>query len=113
MTLTKALANLRHDHLANVIESGTSGETHYLAMDFIDGVSLGALQKEHKALPEAYVLSMIRQVAGCLAYVYSAAGLVHRDIKPENILVQHASAASLLFAEDDIARLIDFGLVKM
>jgi len=109
---SRALINLRHPHLANVIESGTAGETHYLAMEFISGPSAGSLLKEHGALPLPYVIHLLRQVATCLAYVYTSAGLVHRDVKPENILLQRRAGAAGPLPEDDHAKLIDFGLVK-
>ncbi|MBA3845714.1 MAG: serine/threonine protein kinase [Planctomycetes bacterium] len=108
---TKALAGLRHPHIAAVIDSGGVQDTHYLAMEYINGPNLGEMLKAHKAIPEAYVLRIVRQVAEGLAYVNGTCGLVHRDIKPENILVQRLDEAAM-FPEDDIAKLIDFGLVK-
>lgn len=109
---TQALIGLHHPHLANIIASGSAGSTHYLAMDHINGPSLAALLKEYRALPEDYVLRLMRQVADCLHYVYTTAGLVHRDVKPENILIQRQPGATDLFPIDDEAKLIDFGLVK-
>ncbi len=109
---TQALIGLHHPHLANIIASGSAGATHYLAMDHINGPSLAALLKEYRALPDDYVLRLMRQVTDCLQYVYSSAGLVHRDIKPENILVQRNPLTTELFPSDDEAKLIDFGLVK-
>ncbi|HYE05196.1 MAG TPA: serine/threonine-protein kinase [Planctomycetota bacterium] len=108
---TKALAGLRHPHIAAVIDSGGVQDTHYLAMEYINGPNLGEMLKTHKAIPEAYVLRIIHQIAEGLAYVNGTCGLVHRDIKPENILVKRLDDAAM-FPEDDIAKLIDFGLVK-
>jgi len=109
---TQALIGLHHPHLANIIASGSAGSTHYLAMDHINGPSLAALLKEYRALPDDYVLRLMRQVTDCLQYVYSSAGLVHRDVKPENILIQRQPGTTELFPSDDEAKLIDFGLVK-
>ncbi len=108
---TKALAGLRHPHIAAVIDSGGAADTHYLAMEYINGPNLGEMLKAHKAIPEDYVLRIVRQVAEGLAYVNGTCGLVHRDIKPENILVKRLDEGAM-FPEDDIAKLIDFGLVK-
>ncbi len=110
---TTALQGLRHPHICNVVESGTQGTTHFLAMEYINGPALSSLLKEYRALPESYVLMVVRQVAEGLGYVWAKAGLVHRDIKPENILIQRSPGAGELFPPDDIAKLIDFGLVKM
>jgi serine/threonine protein kinase len=109
---TKALAVLRHAHIAEVVESGESDGTCYMAMELIQGPSLALLLHEHQVLPEAYVLNLARQVAEGLAYVTTTSGLVHRDLKPENILVARNPAAQEPFPADDIAKLIDFGLVK-
>ncbi|MBA3938301.1 MAG: serine/threonine protein kinase, partial [Planctomycetes bacterium] len=109
---TKALAALRHAHIAEVVESGDSDGTCYMAMELIRGPSLAHLLHEHQVLPEAYVLNLARQVAEGLAYVTTTSGLVHRDLKPENILVARNQAAQEPFPADDVAKLIDFGLVK-
>ncbi len=110
---TKALANLRHVNIASIIDSGTASGLHYLAIEYINGPSLGALLKEHKALPEGYVLRLARQLCEGLAFVNAKCGLVHRDIKPENILVHRDKPTNgEIFPDDDVAKLIDFGLVK-
>ncbi len=109
---SKVLAGLDHRHIAKVIESGDSGNTCYMAMEYVEGPNLGTLLKEHKVLPERYVLRIAQQVAEGLAYVYGEAELVHRDIKPENILISRPTATGEAFPDDDEAKLIDFGLVK-
>jgi serine/threonine protein kinase len=109
---SEVLAGLDHPHIAKVIESGESGNTCYMAMEYVEGPNLATLLKDHKVLPERYVLHIIRQVAEGLAYVYAEAELVHRDIKPENILISRNPEATEPFPADDDAKLIDFGLVK-
>lgn len=109
---SKMLAGLDHPHIAKVIESGDSGNTCYMAMEYVEGPNLATLLKDHKVLPERYVLHIIRQVAEGLSYVYAEAELVHRDIKPENILISRSPEVTEPFPADDDAKLIDFGLVK-
>ena len=109
---SKMLAGLDHPHIAKVMESGDSGNICYMAMEYVDGPNLATLLKDHKVLPERYVLNIIRQVTEGLAYVYAEAELVHRDIKPENILISRKPEVKEPFSEDDDAKLIDFGLVK-
>lgn len=109
---SKVLADLNHPHIAKVIESGDSGNTCFMAMEYVEGPNLATLLKDHKVLPERYVLTVCRQVAEGLAYVYTEAELVHRDIKPENILISRNPEATEPFPSDDEAKLIDFGLVK-
>jgi serine/threonine protein kinase len=106
------LSGLHHQHIADIYESGESGNACYMAMEYVEGPNLGSLLKKHKVLPEAYVLTIGKQVAEALAYVYDKAKLVHRDIKPENILIARDSSIKEDFPPNDQAKLIDFGLVK-
>ena len=110
---SKVLIGLHHRNIAEVFESGESNGVCYMAMEYIQGPSLATLLREHQVLPEIYVLRICLQVAEGLAYVYDKAELVHRDIKPENVLISRESIdATDPFPLDDIAKLIDFGLVK-
>jgi serine/threonine protein kinase len=110
---SKVLIGLSHRNIAEVIESGESSGVCYMAMEYINGPSLASLLRSHQVLPELYVLRLCRQVAEGLAYVYDKAELVHRDIKPENVLIARTTEdASEPFPLDDVAKLIDFGLVK-
>jgi serine/threonine protein kinase len=109
---TKALSGISHPHIAGLIACGETAGHFYLAMEYIDGPSLIALLREHQVLPELYCLRMCRQIAEGLAHVWTQAKLVHRDIKPENILVLRQGDGDELFSMEDVAKLIDFGLVK-
>jgi eukaryotic-like serine/threonine-protein kinase len=106
------LAGLNHHHIAQVLESGETQGVCFMAMEYVEGPSLATLLKDHKVLPEVYVLQVAKQVAEGLAYVYDKSELVHRDIKPENILMERHGSSSEPFPLDDVAKLIDFGLVK-
>jgi serine/threonine protein kinase len=109
----KALSKIKHASIAEIIDSGEDKGHCWLAMEFIDGPSLMALLKDYRVLPEAYALRICRQVAEGLGHVWATTHLVHRDLKPENILViRNRSGGGDLFPPDDVAKLIDFGLVK-
>ncbi len=110
---SKVLIGLSHRNIAEVIESGESSGVCYMAMEHITGPSLASLLRSHQVLPELYVLRICKQVAEGLAYVYEKAELVHRDIKPENVLIARSTEdPSEPFPLNDVAKLIDFGLVK-
>jgi len=106
------LIGVKHPNIAEVIESGECDGSCYLAMEYIEGPSAMDLLRENAALPEAYSLRIVRQVAEGLAYVYDHSQLVHRDIKPENILIVRGPRTGEKFGDQDVAKLIDFGLVK-
>ena len=108
----RALEQVRNLHIAEIIACGETEGTCWLAMEYIHGPSLMSLLKEHRVLPEYYALNLIRQIAEGLGHVWDKAGLVHRDIKPENVLVVRNRLGDELFPSTDVAKLIDFGLVK-
>jgi serine/threonine protein kinase len=109
---SQVLSGLSHPSIAEVYESGDSGNACFMAMEYIHGPSLSCLLKEHKVIPEQYALQICRQLAEGLAYVYDKAKLVHRDIKPENILIARHPDIKEPFSAEDRGKLIDFGLVK-
>ncbi len=109
---TTSLVGIEHPNIAGVLASGESGGHCYLAMEYIQGLSLMDLLRHNRVLPEGYVLRAVAQIAEGLGHVWGKAGLIHRDIKPENILVVRGSPDGDLHAARDQAKLIDFGLVK-
>ena len=97
----KAAAALNHPHIGHIYEIDETGGTHFIAMEYIDGVTLG--EKIHREpTPLAKLLKYLTQVAEGLAKAH-AAGIVHRDLKPENIMINR----------DDYAKILDFGLAKL
>ena len=108
----RALEKVRNEHIAEIIACGETDGTCWLAMEYIEGPSLMSLLKEHRVLPEHYALNLTRQIAEGLGHVWTTAGLIHCDIKPENVLVIRHRLGDELFPSTDIAKLIDFGLVK-
>jgi serine/threonine-protein kinase len=73
-------------------------------MEYLEGRTLEDLIKTHGPLPASRVLHLLRQLCGALAEAH-AAGLVHRDLKPGNVIV------ATLGGQQDMAKLLDFGLV--
>src|SRR5256885_2377206 len=97
----KAAAALNHPNIAHIYEIGESQGTHFIAMEFVDGVTLRAKIHRHQA-PLAKLLKYLTQVAEGLSKAH-AAGIVHRDLKPDNIMI----------TRDDYAKILDFGLAKL
>src|SRR5687768_4909034 len=78
----RAAAALSHPHIAQIFEVGEHDGTHFIAMEFVDGVTLRA--KIHDQRTELRkLLKYLQQVAEGLAKAH-AAGIVHRDLKPDN-----------------------------
>ncbi len=82
----------------------TENGTYYYVMEYLPGLSLAELVERHGPLPPGRVVYLLRQVCQALREAHSA-GLIHRDIKPSNIFASRRGAI------DDVAKLLDFGLV--
>ncbi len=98
----RTVATLRHEHIVEVYDAGEQDGKYYIAMEFVEGLSLGAYLKEKGTLPEKEGLELLHQAAKGLAAAH-AKGLVHRDIKPDNMLLDKTRTT---------LRLVDFGLVR-
>jgi serine/threonine protein kinase len=101
----RGAAALRHRNVASVFHLGRCGESHYYAMEFIDGETVDELVKREGPLPCALALDVAGQVASALMAAH-AQGLVHRDIKPSNLMLVREGDGDL------VVKVIDFGLVK-
>src|SRR6516165_10803362 len=78
----------------------------YIAMEYIEGVSLRAMMRDKRSLDTAHVLDIARQICGALIYMHSQ-GVVHRDLKPENILETESGQVKIMdfgIALDESAR---------
>ncbi|MEO8576025.1 MAG: protein kinase [Gemmatimonadales bacterium] len=80
-------SELEHPRIPRVLESGSSGELPYYAMDFVDGESLRDRLRREPMLPVNEVARIAAEMAKPIAYAHER-GIVHRDIKPENILLR-------------------------
>jgi serine/threonine protein kinase/Flp pilus assembly protein TadD len=96
-----AASALNHPNILTIYEMGDEGGRHYIATEFVDGVTLRKrLRASPMELPE--VLDTAIQIAGALEEAH-AAGIIHRDIKPENIMIRRNGHVKVL----------DFGLAKL
>jgi serine/threonine-protein kinase len=99
-------ATLSHPNTVEVYDYGRAEDgTYYYVMEYLRGLSLAELVERHGPLPPARAVYLLRQVCGALREAHSA-GLIHRDIKPSNIFAARRGGI------DDVAKLLDFGLVR-
>jgi serine/threonine-protein kinase len=97
----KAAAALNHPNIAHIYEIGEAEGIHFIAMEFVDGLTLR--ERIHREGTELRVLlKYLQQVAEGLSKAH-AAGIVHRDLKPDNIMITN----------DGHAKILDFGLAKL
>jgi class 3 adenylate cyclase/tetratricopeptide (TPR) repeat protein/predicted Ser/Thr protein kinase len=98
---SRLAASLDHPNVIPIYEAGEAGGQLYIAMRYVEGVTLGQLLDREGTLEPGRSLVLLGQVASALDAAH-ARGLVHRDVKPGNVLV----------TGDDHAYLSDFGLTK-
>lgn len=91
----RAVGKLTHPHIVQAFDAGDIDGTHYLAMEFVDGVDLQQLVKDQGPLSVDEACRAIRQAALALSAAHGA-GLVHRDIKPSNLLMDKSGQIKLL-----------------
>jgi serine/threonine-protein kinase len=104
-------AMLTHPSVVQVLDLGRHADTVFLAMEYVEGLSLGTLLErlpDHR-LPPAAVAYLGAEIAGALQYVHTRRGaqgeplgLVHRDLNPPNILVSSIGEV----------KLTDFGIAR-
>ncbi|QDT36767.1 serine/threonine-protein kinase [Stratiformator vulcanicus] len=102
----RAAAGLTHPNTIEIYDYGVTDDgTFYYAMEFLPGMSLQDLVAEFGPLPPGRVAYLLAQVCDALNEAHSK-GLVHRDMKPGNIFAAERGG------NYDVAKLLDFGLVK-
>ncbi|MCW5831327.1 MAG: serine/threonine protein kinase, partial [Labilithrix sp.] len=98
----QAMARLSHPNVVTVHDVGTFEGSVFLAMEFVEGTTLGEwLRTVGAARPWGARLDVLKAAGRGLAAAH-AAGLVHRDFKPDNVLV----------GRDGRARVTDFGIAR-
>jgi serine/threonine-protein kinase len=102
----RATAKLTHWNTVEIYDYGhTRDGTFYYVMELLPGLSLEELVGRHGPLPPERAVHLLRQACRALGEAH-AAGLIHRDIKPANIFAAKRGGVY------DVAKLLDFGLVR-
>ena len=95
----KAIASLSHPNIVRAYDIDNEKDTHYIVMEYIEGVDLQILVKKHGPLPYPLVADYIAQAAHGLQHAHDQ-GLIHRDVKPANFLIN----------TDGVIKVLDLGL---
>ncbi|WP_020469002.1 serine/threonine protein kinase [Zavarzinella formosa] len=82
----RLITKLDHPNIVRAFQLGTSGNKHYLAMEYLDGDTLEDILGERKRLPPMEAMRIAHQVLLGLQNLYEK-GMIHRDINPTNIML--------------------------
>ena len=100
-------STLTHPNTVQIYDYGNAEDgTFYYVMEFLHGPTLQQLVERDGPLPPDRAVRILRQVCGALREAHGV-GLIHCDVKPGNIIVSERGG------EAEIAKLLDFGLVRV
>jgi serine/threonine-protein kinase len=100
----RSAAKLRHEHIVSIYEFDEFKGTHYLAMEFVDGIDLHEYINQKGRLDPEEARQITMQAARALEHAHQQ-GIVHRDIKPSNFLIAQKDGRPF-------AKLTDLGLAR-
>jgi serine/threonine-protein kinase len=108
-------SRLTHANIVQVLDFGLQGDTYFLAMEFVDGLTLSELLRRCRAaqtpLPPSMAAWIGRRIAQALAFAHAEARdadghllrVIHRDLSPSNVLLSKAGEV----------KVTDFGIAKV
>jgi hypothetical protein len=97
----KSAARLQHPHIVTIYEVGQVQGTHYIAMEYVEGMELGEALTPPDRLSLEQKVRMAVDVCRGLEFAHRM-GVIHRDVKPANIRL----------TRDGTVKILDFGIAK-
>ena len=76
----------------------------YLAMEYVDGQTVGEILESSGKLSVARTVRIVDQVASALKAAHDL-GIVHRDLKPDNVMIVGGNS-------NDTVKVVDFGIAR-
>ncbi len=98
----QAVGRVEHPNIVRATDAGEVDGIHFLVMEFVDGVTLAQLVREHGPLPKKQACEYVIQAAAGLALAHRN-GVIHRDVKPSN----------LILTPDGTVKILDLGLALL
>ena len=97
----QSVAGLNHPNIVGVYDWGQTGNTYFMAMEFVKGRTLSDALRRQGRMTSVSAAGVGAAIANALAYAHRN-NVVHRDIKPANILL----------GEDGAIKVVDFGIAR-
>ena len=97
----RSAAQLDHENIARVFSIGQDGPFHFIAFEYIEGVTIRQRVEAAGPLKVGEAVDIALQISNALVHA-SRRGVIHRDIKPSNIILTPQGRA----------KLVDMGLAR-
>lgn len=98
----QAAGKLSHPNIVTVYDVGSEGALQYIAMEYLEGVTLEDLIKKKTKFNYRIIAQIIMQICSALDYAHEQ-NIVHRDIKPANIMI----------LPDYRVKVMDYGIARV
>ena len=108
----RAIGRLDHPAIVRATDAGEADGTHFLVMDYVEGIDLSQLMKLTGPIDVASACEVIRQTSTGLQYAHDQ-GLIHRDVKPSNLMMEVSpknGQGSSTCEKTATVKLLDLGL---
>lgn len=96
-----AAASLSHPHVVSIFDVGEDDGTHYIVMEYVDGITLRGLIDHEGRLEPVLAAKLGAQLLDALDHAHQS-GIVHRDITPRNIMITRSGRV----------KVTDFGIAR-
>ena len=99
----KKAQTLAHPNIITVYDFDRDGDTIYMIMEYLQGVTLDEIRKAAQPLgmPLGSVLPLVEGMAAALAYAHKK-DIIHSDFKPGNVFI----------TKDGVVKVLDFGIAR-
>lgn len=106
----QAAASLSHPNIVSIYDVGAELDTHYIVMEYIDGITLKDYIIRKGSLDWKEAVGITRQICSAIDHAHKN-HIVHRDIKPHNIM--YTSDGTIKVTDFGIARAASFSTITM
>lgn len=102
----RIISGLTHKNILAIYSFGGHQDFIYLAMEFVQGTSLGRLLAEKGKMAPEQALPILLQVCDGMEHAHKHE-VLHRDLKPDNVMIVTSGLAG------SVVKVVDFGLAKL
>ena len=86
------LRSLNHERIPRIVNIDDEGDSLFVVMDFLDGMTLKSFVDEKGKIPEEMAVKWMLQVVQTMGYLHSERAhkkpIFYRDMKPDNLMIR-------------------------